>query len=71
MLGEKGYEDSGLRRFPAPDGTKISAHVTAEPLAALAGLRKSKNMGRKNATLKQIFCRKMLFLVAKDTFAGL
>ena len=36
VLGEKGYEDSGLGGFPASDGTRISAQFTAAPLAAPA-----------------------------------
>ena len=41
VLGEKGYEDSGLGGFPASDGTRISAQFTAAPLAAPAALSKS------------------------------
>ena len=29
--GEEGYEDPGPKGLPAPDGTRISAHFTAEP----------------------------------------
>ena len=61
MPGEAGYEDSGPKGFPAPDGTRMSTHFTAEALAALAGLKKSKkNPGPIHAILKQTFMSKIV-----------
>ena len=53
--GEKGYEDSGLGGFPAPDGARMSAHFTVEPLAAPAGLRNSKRSKEKQCDFKANF----------------
>ena len=54
MPGEKKYEDSGLKSLPAPDGTSISAHFTAESLAASASPRKSKKSKAKKLSTKEL-----------------
>ena len=61
MLGEKGYEDSGLGGFSASDGTRISAQFTAVALADLPALKSSKIPRETMRFESKPSCRKLFF----------
>ena len=61
VLGEKGYEDSGLGGFSASDGTRISAQFTAVALADLPALKSSKIPRETMRFESKPSCRKLFF----------